>query len=346
MISILSVTYVMFALVFLIVLAKPKKADQDWMFITFLGALAIGLFAPFTAAYPVVFHFFDSVIVIAAPLLWFYVKAVLGHPLSSRLSWHLAIVLPVIFVGYSYPEAALALALGKTIYVFGYLAIAMRVYFNGTVSVPPSVRTYWFYLLFGGMVLLCISGALSVLQAYLSPATGWLVSETVTIPITMLLLLALIFAGVRFHSPFQYYADEGQYRLRTPPISGHERALLKSVYEAFEASMNAEKFFLESSYSLGDAAKILGLNPQVLSQAINEHSSGGFSEWMAQARTKEFLGILKDEKYADQRLLDIGLMAGFGSKATFNRIVKEQTGLSPRQLRLKVEQESTKSLQK
>jgi len=276
---------------------------------------------------------------LAAPLLLFYSNAVIGDAFDVRQCWQFSVFVPVLFVGLVFPQSALWIALFKVAYVFTYLVLAARTYF-GRSATGPSVRTYWFYLLFGGVALLSVSGAVSVLQAFLSPSSAWLISENVTIPITMLLLLTLIFAGVRFHGPFHYYAEGGQYRLRTPPVSGQERAILKSVFESFESSMNSQKLYIESTYGLSDAAELMGLNSQVLSQAINEHAKGGFSDWMACARTREFVALLSDTGNVEVSLLDLGLMAGFGSKSTFNRVVKEQTGLSPRQLRLNVSKNS------
>ena len=90
----------------------------------------------------------------------------------------------------------------------------------------------------------------------------------------------------------------------------------------------------DEDLSISQLAQRLGTNETYLSQAINRGSGFNFNRFINEIRVKEVCDQLaKDD--GSRSLLDIALGAGFASKATFNRVFKETTGMTPSQWRSK-----------
>ncbi|MEL6674079.1 MAG: helix-turn-helix domain-containing protein [Bacteroidota bacterium] len=98
-------------------------------------------------------------------------------------------------------------------------------------------------------------------------------------------------------------------------------------------SMSEEKLFTNSQLSLADLAEANHLKPYQLTQILNRHLEKNFSDFVNAYRVEEATRLMKDKTGPPKTLLAIAFEAGFNSKASFNRIFKKITGLSPREMR-------------
>ena len=337
MIEFISITYALFGLIVILVLGKPEKLQQDWLFILLMSVLGAGLYAPFAVTWPLLFSALNSILLVSGPCLLLYTRSALGRTMVRTDLYH-AIPPLVLALTYTFLQQVpeLLLAIIKVFYLTTYLIIAIAVYKKAMPLRSPNKRTLWFYLLFAGLATLCLVGAISVIQALLNTTPNWLVSEVIMMPVTMVFLFVLAYTGVRYHGPFGEYAQAGQYHLKSRPASVDDKAVFKAIYSDFCSLLVEKRPHLDPDFSLKETAEIFGINAQLLSKALNENFEGGFSELVAQARLQHFKTLLRDPVFNDHSLLDLGLRAGFQSKSTFNRIVKTQTGLTPSQLKVKL----------
>jgi len=115
--------------------------------------------------------------------------------------------------------------------------------------------------------------------------------------------------------------------------SGLSHQQAGQVYNQIQAYMLKEKPYIDPELNLVSLAKMLDLSSHHLSQVINHEKSSNFYDFINGYRVDEVKQQLLDQKDKGQSLLAIAFSAGFNSKATFNRIFKEQVKQTPSQFR-------------
>ena len=101
--------------------------------------------------------------------------------------------------------------------------------------------------------------------------------------------------------------------------------------QALNNAMAENQWYLESDLNLSKLAVYLGTNQTYLSRTINEGFTLNFNQFVNQFRVKHAQHFLSTQPDLD--LLDIAFDSGFNSKASFNRIFKSETSLTPGQYR-------------
>lgn len=95
--------------------------------------------------------------------------------------------------------------------------------------------------------------------------------------------------------------------------------------------MEKEKPYLEPELSLPDLARILDVPRNQLSGVINQIHNKNFYEFVNQYRIDEVKHLLTDPNNINYKLISLAYDAGFNSKASFNRIFKQMTNMTPSQ---------------
>ncbi len=107
-----------------------------------------------------------------------------------------------------------------------------------------------------------------------------------------------------------------------------ETTLLATSQELTQ-KMEAEQWFLNPTLKLSDLSKEMNLPVKTLSYVINTGIGKSFYDFVNTYRVEEFQKRVKQDDYAHLSLLGVAYDCGFNSKATFNRIFKKFTGVSP-----------------
>ncbi len=90
-----------------------------------------------------------------------------------------------------------------------------------------------------------------------------------------------------------------------------------------------EKPFLNPEYNLDMMANDLDISKHKLSQVINSGQGKNFYKLINEFRINEVKEKLLDPAFKHYSILGIAVECGFNSKTSFNRIFKEETGLTP-----------------
>lgn len=106
---------------------------------------------------------------------------------------------------------------------------------------------------------------------------------------------------------------------------------IKQIAERLTEIMEKEKPFLNEELRLSDLADILEITPHKLSQVINQSFNQNFYNFVNMHRVKEVQKRLTDPGNNKKSILGIALDTGFNSNASFYRIFKQYTGLTPSQ---------------
>lgn len=101
--------------------------------------------------------------------------------------------------------------------------------------------------------------------------------------------------------------------------------------EAWAAVVVRDGAFRDPELSLSSLARKLGTNTGYLSRALNEGLGKNFSTFVNELRCDHVAAALRNGYEGD--LLDLALEAGFRSKASFNRAFKARFGVSPSEYR-------------
>jgi len=92
-----------------------------------------------------------------------------------------------------------------------------------------------------------------------------------------------------------------------------------------------EKPFLNPELSLPELADSLEVSRNQLSSVINKIHKKNFYEFVNQFRVDEVKKLMEDPKNKHLKLISLAYDAGFNSKASYYRIFKQLTEMTPTQ---------------
>ena len=98
--------------------------------------------------------------------------------------------------------------------------------------------------------------------------------------------------------------------------------------------LEGERAYLDEEISLAAFAYELDLEPYLLSRFLNIHLQTTFIRLINSYRVNEAKTLLTS--HPEDSILAIAFASGFNSKASFNRIFKRATGMTPSEYRLKM----------
>lgn len=93
--------------------------------------------------------------------------------------------------------------------------------------------------------------------------------------------------------------------------------------------MTEDKVFLNPKLSIKDLSSILNIPQKDVSEFINQHLKLSFRELINNYRVEEVKFQLKNKDLSNLSILGIALECGFNSEASFYRVFKKNTGISP-----------------
>ena len=104
---------------------------------------------------------------------------------------------------------------------------------------------------------------------------------------------------------------------------------LKIIVEQSVTHLEKEKTYLDPNLRLADLAAQLNLPAHQLSQALNKVLGKNFYEFINTYRVEEVKKCLPDPSFSNYTFAAIGSHCGFNSSASFYRIFKQISGMTP-----------------
>lgn len=122
-----------------------------------------------------------------------------------------------------------------------------------------------------------------------------------------------------------------------PPVEKEktEKNIAQNDSRSQEISYQLLKFmednrpYLEEDLSLQKLSLLMNISTHQLSQAINQNLNTNFYKFVNAYRVEEVKKKLKSPEFEKYSILGIAFESGFNSKSTFNKIFKEETGMTP-----------------
>ena len=106
-----------------------------------------------------------------------------------------------------------------------------------------------------------------------------------------------------------------------------------SYREQLLAIMTEDRPYLSEHLKIEDLANALGIPIHLTSDLINQQFGVNFFEFVNSYRVEEAKKLLRNSKLGEKKILAIAFESGFGNKATFNRVFRDLTNLTPSQYR-------------
>lgn len=100
-----------------------------------------------------------------------------------------------------------------------------------------------------------------------------------------------------------------------------------STYNELNKLVNTNQWFLKPRLTLSDVSEFTGLQVRDISRAINTVTNKSFNEYINEYRIKHVLQAL--DTCSPHSFTRLYTDAGFSSKASFNKVFKEYTGMTP-----------------
>lgn len=106
----------------------------------------------------------------------------------------------------------------------------------------------------------------------------------------------------------------------------------KAVAQAWSAEIDQRALWKDPAISLSSMARALGVNTTYLSKGLNDGLGVSFHDYVNTRRVEAVQRLLEDP--AETRdLMTLALESGFRSKASFNRVFRAATGMTPSEYR-------------
>lgn len=93
--------------------------------------------------------------------------------------------------------------------------------------------------------------------------------------------------------------------------------------------METERPYLDEELSLQKLSLLVNISTHRLSEVINQDLNTNFYRLINAYRVEEVKRKLKNPEFDKYSILGIAFESGFNSKSTFNKIFKEETGMTP-----------------
>lgn len=157
-----------------------------------------------------------------------------------------------------------------------------------------------------------------------------------------LYMSALIYyMGLRgYLRPDSVIADDVPFRNKSVSATAkYQDTELAAAKVAILKALNDDKVFINSELTLNILAAHVGLGAALVSAAINKEFGKNFRTLVNDHRIEEVKQKLTDPRFVHLSILGIALECGFNSEASFYRLFRSATGLSPKEYIVKMKYE-------
>lgn len=112
-------------------------------------------------------------------------------------------------------------------------------------------------------------------------------------------------------------------------------ALADELYDKILKIIVIQKKYKDSDYSAKKLAKDLQTNTRYLAAVVNSRFGMNYCCLVNEYRIKDALNLLKDKRYADKNIEEIGDMVGFSNRQSFYAAFYKNVGITPKSYRKK-----------
>lgn len=205
-----------------------------------------------------------------------------------------------------------------------------RTWIETEFSNPEGIRLNWYrtylFIVAFGISLSWIFTLIQLFGHHISYTQSWWEYAGI-----VLLIYTIAINGYHQTQHVYLYFEKEETDQSVKPNSAFGDEELKRYQQELVHLMTHKQLFLQPQLSLREVAHALGISKAQLSQVINQGFQKNFSQFVNDYRVENFKQAVQHPQNGHLSFLALALDSGFNSKATFNRVFKITTGMSPRE---------------
>lgn len=357
----------MSVLLSVLLLSKTEKRCADYILSAFLLLSALVMALAYMEVYnrannypyPLFISLSPPFVLLLGPAIWLYVKCLTVNEYRLK-TVHILLIVPFLLVfslflfgnyilpysqrvaidsgevfkdGFLFPLVVTMIACSNIGYTLWGLFLIKR--FREREIQPPSgeSRNNLKWLRFLLMLSLICYAAISVI--YIADSVWQLMSynflQISGLSVASLFVIVLGFFGLKqgdLFSAVRQYSNESPGNVigkKMDDTSEDDREFIKTLL----LYMGEKKPYLDPYLTLDSLSRMLRITPEYLSGVLNGTLGHNFYDFVNHYRIEEFKLYCKDPAKRKLTIIALALDSGFNSKATFNRVFKKRTGLTP-----------------
>ncbi|NNF21632.1 MAG: helix-turn-helix transcriptional regulator [Saprospiraceae bacterium] len=350
-------------LFFLLLMAKKdKRTDHFFLALIFLfisiNSLYISFFYTSEELFytPLFSEFNYAIPLLYGPLLWFYAKSITNkdYKLRLRQSWHFLpfvvflfiLVLPL-WTDYTLLDSKhLGYPLIKLVITPAYLISVLMILRNyrlklkTLLSYEYRMNHMWLSWVTAGAIILWAIASAGFVYNEMNEVHKTLLYDFYVLSFLGVFLFALAFVAfnktdimynLNFEKLPEDLTEENNESDRTSPEEYGNNKQYEAIIVQLNDFIKKEKPYLDPLLSISSLAEKSGIPQYKISVVLNKVLKQRFYDYINSYRVELVKERLKKGDTEKFSILGIALDSGFNSKASFNRVFKKKTGMTPSQ---------------
>ncbi len=330
---------IVFAIALFLKDEKNKTANRLLGCFTLAFALSlvdyVGYWTRYNSYFPLVRGFYEYMVFLFGPLFWLYFKAVFNkiarwdylHLFAPLLfavlklaGWQNWFVSPTQFMEFQ------AILMVVHISIYGLMAKGSFRQENKSQAVNTYQKKWFATLLtlYGGFILGWVVYFLMVNTIWFSLLLDYSIALAMTV-----FIYTTAFLGYKRPEIFQGASYSSILMSEKYANSTLTATAAESLMKKIEMAMLESKPFLDASLRLTNFSSDIGASPHHVSQAINMKAGKSFPDYVNQFRLQYAKELLARSNGHEMMVTEAMYAAGFNNKTSFNRLFKEDTGMTP-----------------
>ncbi|WP_025663879.1 helix-turn-helix domain-containing protein [Aquimarina megaterium] len=283
------------------------------------------------------------------PFIHLYQRAIFGHKYSLFRKWFI-LGIPILIYLLFIPYYLLDSTIKTTWSPFGgseeykwlasYLKIFLDWKFFLGFTIVYTVKTYydaynstlsdignsatmqkkykWFKLSLLAFIIIVCTNLIFIIFDY-----GYSTVFTLFLAISIHIIA---YGAIIYSNVFDHKDPKDNIKYKTSPLTEVQIIGIKNRFNDFLVN---EKPYLDDSFSLESATKLLNIPKHHLSQVINQEFESTFSKIIKDYRVEEACKLLELDAQNEKKIATIAYESGFADVSTFYRAFKELKKMSP-----------------
>lgn len=352
-----------------LLLSKKRKNISDKILASFFLLFALNIFLSFMEAYnrsngfpyPKFIFTAAPLLLLHGPFLWLYIKSLTDQyfrfkpiylltllPFLAMILQHslyiyilpaderIAYIQSEAFKNtFSYPFFLSLIALTPIFYFSIGLRLINRYKkkIEGYFSQTSGIDLKWMNLILKSWISLCIIINSFFIIDLVYPIAPFGMMQFFSFVTAAIYIIFIGFYGLKQENVFLTnsinlnlaVAAEHPTDSYSKPLKDEEKEFIQMLLK----HMNEQKPYLQPEITLRALSDELKVSSEFLSEIINNNLNKNFFDFINHYRIEEFKNQSKNEKNKHLNIIGLAFNCGFNSKATFNRVFKKSTGLTP-----------------
>lgn len=264
-------------------------------------------------------------IMLFGPASYLAAKLLIDKNLDKTQLWHLLPVIPFLLLT-SYTATIIALG---TLWRLVYAALTIKMLIsykralNEQRSDADDYSLHWLVWVLGTTAIINVFDLIRLNFQYAIPVEinllGQGIQNTVWLVATMIIIVKLV-------AQEKMPKNIGEVSLSNKN-NNSQNDDYRSIFDELDMLIKTNQWFLKPRVTLGDIAHLTGLQTRDISRAINVVTDKSFNEYVNCYRVEFVCELLASDN--EKSLSEIFADAGFSSKASFNKVFKAITGVTP-----------------